>query len=325
VKRAPIPPTESQRIRVLRSLDVLDSVPEERFDRITRIARRMFGVPMAMVSLVDERRQWFKSVQGLDLRETPRDVSFCGHAVAADKPLVVLDAATDERFHDNPLVLEQPTAVRFYAGIPLRSNGAAVGTLCIVDREPREFPDEEFAALADLAAMVEEELAAVHSATTDMLTGISNRRGFETVAAKTFALATRLGGPVSLLVFDLDGFKPINDTLGHAVGDRALVDFAQTLTRTFRDADVVARLGGDEFVVLAYGPSTTMSVPLERFASNLAALEGRPYKLAYSVGIVERDQHHDSLASMFDDADRAMYATKLQRKTLPPPTKEAPR
>jgi diguanylate cyclase (GGDEF)-like protein len=323
LKRAPIPPTESQRIRVLRSLDVLDSVPEERFDRITRIARRMFGVPMAMVSLVDERRQWFKSVQGLEVRETPRDISFCGHAVADDKPLVVLDAMADERFHDNPLVLNDPTSVRFYAGIPLRSNGAAVGTLCIVDREPRAFPDEEFAALADLAAMVEEELTAVHTATTDLLTGISNRRGFETVAAKTFALATRLGGPVSLLVFDLDGFKPINDKLGHAVGDRALVDFAQALTRTFRDADVVARLGGDEFVVLAYGPASTMSIPLERLSANLAALGGRPYKLAFSVGIVERAQHHDNLATMLDDADHAMYATK-QGKTLPPPTKEQP-
>jgi diguanylate cyclase (GGDEF)-like protein len=319
LKRAPIPPTESQRIRVLRSLDVLDSVPEERFDRITRIARRMFGVPMAMVSLVDERRQWFKSMQGIEIRETPRDISFCGHAVGDDMPLVVPDATIDERFHDNPLVLKDPS-VRFYAGIPLRSNGSPVGTLCIVDREPRAFPDEEFAALADLAAMVEEELTSVHTATTDMLTGISNRRGFETVAAKTFALATRLGGPVSLLVFDLDGFKAINDTLGHAVGDRALVDFAQTLTRTFRDADVVARLGGDEFVVLAYGPCTTMSIPLERLSSNLAALEGRPYELAFSVGIVEREQRHDSLASM-DDADRAMYATKVQRKTMPPPSR----
>lgn len=319
MKRAAIPPTESQRLKVLRSLDVLDSVPEERFDRITRIARRMFGVPMAMVSLVDERRQWFKSVQGTELRETPRDISFCGHAVADDLPLVVPDAGKDERFHDNPFVSDEN--VRFYAGIPLRNNGAAVGTLCIIDREPREFPDEEFAALADLAAMVEEELAAVHSATTDPLTGISNRRGFETVAAKTFALATRLGGPVSLLVFDLDGFKPINDTLGHAVGDRALVDFAQTLVKTFRDADVIARLGGDEFVVLAYGPATTMNIPLERLAANLAALEDRPYTLAFSVGIVEREGRHDHLGSLLEDADHAMYATKQRRKTQPPPSR----
>ena len=119
--RAPEQPRdEKTRLSTLRSLHILDSAPEERFDRLTRMARRMFDVPISLVSLVDAERQWFKSKQGLEVEEGPRETSFCGHAILGDTTLIVPDALEDERFFDNPLVTGEPN-IRFYAGVPLRA------------------------------------------------------------------------------------------------------------------------------------------------------------------------------------------------------------
>ena len=311
VKPPPIPANETQRLLRLRALDLLDSGAEERFDRITRLARRLFDVPIVLVTLVDEQRQWFKSRQGLDATETSREVSFCGHAVADDAPLVVEDARHDERFCDNPLVTGDPN-IRFYAGSPIRAEQMPVGTLCLIDRRPRQLDDEQRALLDDLAAMVENELRSTREATTDPLTGISNRRGFDLLASKAFAISNRLGGPTTLLSFDLDGFKSINDTQGHDAGDRALVDFAHALIKTFRDADVIARVGGDEFSVLSCGPAEAMATPVERLRAYLAKLE-RPYAIRFSVGITERTPEHAQLSDLITAADHAMYERKRRR------------
>jgi two-component system, sensor histidine kinase and response regulator len=158
MKPAPIPKNEAERVKSLRDLNILDTSPEERFDRVTRIASRVFDVPIALVSLVDSSRQWFKSCQGLDASETPRDVSFCGHAIMDDDPLVIGNALLDARFADNPLVVDGPK-IRFYAGHPLKaSNGHRVGTLCIIDAKPHTLTEEDLKNLADLAAIVESEL-----------------------------------------------------------------------------------------------------------------------------------------------------------------------
>ncbi|HEY5309974.1 MAG TPA: GAF domain-containing protein, partial [Casimicrobiaceae bacterium] len=128
-----MPPDEELRLRTLRECGVLDTAAEERFDRFTRIAAALFDVPIALVSLVDRDRQWFKSHRGLDATETPRDVAFCAHAILGDDVLHVPDALQDDRFADNPLVLNEPR-VRFYAGAPLTlQNGAHAGTLCVID------------------------------------------------------------------------------------------------------------------------------------------------------------------------------------------------
>ncbi len=157
--RAPLTADEPERLRALRDAGVLDSPAEERFDRITRLARRVFDVPIALVSLVDAERQWFKSHQGLDVRETHREISFCAHAIHDDRVFIVPDALTDPRFADNPAVTGEIRA-RFYAGRPIRMFGRRVGTLCLVDRRPRELRDDDVRALNDLATLVEEELAA---------------------------------------------------------------------------------------------------------------------------------------------------------------------
>ena len=152
------PANEIERLAALRSLGLLDTPPEQRFNRITRTAARIFKVPIALVSLVDAERQWFKSRYGLHTSETPRSVSFCGHAILQESALVVEDALSDARFADNPLVTGVPR-VRFYAGQPLNGpKGIKFGTLCLIDHEPREFSAHDLLTLADMAGWVEREL-----------------------------------------------------------------------------------------------------------------------------------------------------------------------
>ncbi len=152
------PADEFERLSALCRLNLLDTPPDERFERITRTAQRLFGVPIALVTLVDSNRQWFKSRLGLEATETPRRMAFCAHAILDDAPFIIPDACADQRFFDNPLVTGEPR-VRFYAGIPLHeAAGFRVGTLCLIDRAPRSFSNEDVAALRDLALWAETEL-----------------------------------------------------------------------------------------------------------------------------------------------------------------------
>lgn len=160
MKPPPTPDNERERLGALRALLLLDTPPEERFDRIVQFAAREFDVPIALISLVDENRQWFKSRVGLDACETSREVSFCGHALSMDAPLVIEDALLDERFADNPLVTGPPH-IRFYAGAPLRlPSGLVVGTLCLIDQVPRRLDDIDLGILGSLRTLVVEELTA---------------------------------------------------------------------------------------------------------------------------------------------------------------------
>ena len=155
--RAPIPENEPARLISLRALDLLDTEPEERFDRITRVATALFNVPMATITLVDERRQWFKSCQGTAGREDPRDASFCAHVVSQGEPMIVVDTLSDDRFADNPLVLGGPR-IRFYAGYPLTlDDGSCIGTLCLLDTRPHTFKELDLEQLRDLALIVMEQ------------------------------------------------------------------------------------------------------------------------------------------------------------------------
>nr|WP_315209884.1 sensor domain-containing diguanylate cyclase [uncultured Albidiferax sp.] len=313
-----IPPDEPFRLGTLRSLDLLDTPPEERFDRLTRMARRMFGVSIALVSLVDENRQWFKSAQGLEDKETSRDISFCGHAILGDTLLLVPDAKSDLRFFDNPLVTSPPY-VRFYAGWPLRAaNGSKLGTLCLLDPQPRRFADEDIQLLGDLAAIVEQEISTYQLATLDELTRLHNRRGFLALAQHALHLAARKALPCALVFFDLDKFKAINDNFGHAEGDKALLAFADQMRRSFRDADVLARLGGDEFVVLLFDcpPGLAQGI-VERL---LAALDRRNqfsssgYSIVCSYGIVPVVSDTPlPIEALLSQADALMYQNKRRR------------
>ena len=153
-----IPANEWQRLHALLKTGLLDSAPDPQLDRLTNIAQQSFGVDIALVSLIDSRRQWFKSSQGLDASETGRDISFCGHAILNQEVLVVENALEDPRFFDNPLVLQAPH-IRFYAGAPLCTTaGYRIGTLCIIDSQVRHFTDQDVALLRKLADCVEEQI-----------------------------------------------------------------------------------------------------------------------------------------------------------------------
>jgi diguanylate cyclase (GGDEF)-like protein/PAS domain S-box-containing protein len=187
---------ETSRLAALAALDLLDTRPEPRFDRFTRLAALTFGVPIALITLVDENRQWFKSRCGLDVEETPRSVAFCGHVVAQRDMLVVEDAALDPRFADNPLVKGEPY-IRFYAGQPLFCDGHAVGTLCIVDRNPRRFDEHQRQCLRDLADLVDVELNQARVTTARVMAEQAlkslNAELEQRVARRTAELEARLG------------------------------------------------------------------------------------------------------------------------------------
>jgi phosphoribosyl 1,2-cyclic phosphodiesterase/CheY-like chemotaxis protein len=156
--RGAIPKDEQQRLASLRALRILDTGPEERFDRITRLASALFDAPIALVSLVDENRQWFKSCYGLNVKETSRDAAFCAHVVYNREPMIVPDTFQDKRFADNPLVINEPR-IRFYAGCPLiLHDGACIGTLCVIDTRPRPQEVSDVACLRDLADLVVQEI-----------------------------------------------------------------------------------------------------------------------------------------------------------------------
>ena len=156
---APIPADEDARLKALRELLLLDTPPEERYDRLARFAAEQLDMPIALLSLVDGQRQWFKSRVGVDVPETPRDISFCGHAIMKNELFVVDDASSDPRFSDNPLVAGEPH-IRFYAGAPLSSpSGHHIGTLCVIDTVPRTLGAVELSILDALRCLVNETLA----------------------------------------------------------------------------------------------------------------------------------------------------------------------
>ncbi|MEH6436012.1 sensor domain-containing diguanylate cyclase [Massilia sp. DD77] len=155
---APLPSDEAERLALLHALSLLDTPSEPLFDRVTRLASQLLEVPIALFSLVDAERQWFKSRAGLDVAETPREHAFCAHAICQGPPMVVKDATEDERFRSNPLVTGAPN-IRFYAGVPIRTSaGLAIGTLCAIDTRPRELSEQDQAVLSDLAAIITEEI-----------------------------------------------------------------------------------------------------------------------------------------------------------------------
>ncbi len=312
------PLDETQRLVSLHSLKILDTPEEARYDRITRMARRVFNVDICLVSLVDKSRQWFKSRQGLDACETGREISFCGHAILDRKPFIVENALEDERFADNPLVTGPPN-IRFYAGCPIHSpDGFRIGTLCLINSQPKTRTDDDIKTMKDFAQMVEEEIKISAQITIDELTQVANRRGFNMVADHLLSLCRRTDTSAELMYFDLDGFKSVNDSHGHAAGDYILQHFAKLLLKCFRKADVVGRLGGDEFVVLLGDSAGCSKIALER----LREMAEEPdceilSQLDWSVGTMQFDpERHANVTALLADADSSMYEDKVRRRSV---------
>jgi len=314
MKKPEIPADEALRLKSLKSLNILDTPPEERFDRIVRMARRMFDVPCAFISLIDSERQWFKASIGLDFDDIPRADAICAHAIAGDQILIIHDAAADNRFSDGPLVLGDTNA-RFYASCPLAlENGSKVGTLCILDDHPRILDEESYKLLRDLAATVEREFSIMQSAITDELTGIYNRRGFLLAANHSLNLCVRQDLPATLAYLDLSEFTLINDSFGREEGDRLLTDIARHLKSACRPSDIFARLGADEFVALFINaPGDAAESIMTRFRQKLQnspRSHSKGYHASFHYGLVEYEfRQHKLIETLIDEGADAMRAS----------------
>jgi len=316
VEAPELPCNETGRLAALQRLQILDTATEQRFDRYTRLACKLFDVPIALISLVDKDRQWFKSRHGLDATETPRDISFCGHAILQKSVFEINNATQDKRFHDNPLVTGE-LHLRFYAGAPLVSPGGHnLGTLCLIDHEPRSLDSDQRESLMDLANMVSDEITAF----VDELTGLANRRGFNIAVENVLHNVDYGTDMASLVLFDLDHFKEINDTHGHQAGDHALQKFAELMTEVFRKSDIVCRLGGDEFCVLLANASEKIardriSILRERVERENQE-SGLPYQIEFSAGVcsTQTKQGRISINNIMSEADRLLYANKAQKR-----------
>ncbi len=329
--------TDPRRLEALRASALLDGTSNPVLDRLTRLVTRFLGVPISLVSLVDDRGQHFPGLTGLGgwagaQRGTPLTHSFCQHVIGRDEMLVVEDSAL------NPLVVSNlaftELGVVAYLGVPLRtSSGDTLGALCAIDTQPVHWTDEQIATLEDLAmaAMAEIELRATTlalitaheklrtQATRDALTGLLNRHGFGESAHQTVALAKRTSMPLAVVALDLDGFKQINDTLGHDAGDEALIEMAAVLREQCRAADLASRMGGDEFVILCPNTNAEAVARLrQRIATALDAMNAEPhrdYALATSVGVaVWNTTEPLSIATLLSAADASMYENKRMRK-----------
>ena len=306
---------EDARLANLHAYNVLDTEPEECFDRITRVAKSALRVPIALVSLVDADRQWFKSKQGLEADETPREISFCTHAIRADVPFIIDDATKHDRFRNNPLVTGDPN-IRFYAGIPLKSpKGFNLGTLCVIDTVPRDIQTVEVLILQDLARLVVDELELRQIAMTDSLTGAETRRSFEVQLDREIKRTQRYAKVFSLIMLDLDHFKAVNDTHGHGAGDIVLQTVAARIKHHMRGSDIFARIGGEEFALIL--PETDLvgaKVIAERIRESIAsepiALPETRINVTGSLGIATFTDPSETAGALLDRTDAALYQAK---------------
>lgn len=311
----PIPADEEQRLRDLQRHGVLDSPDDPHLDRIVDLAAAVLAMPIALVSLVDRDRQWFPARHGLETRQTPRTMAFCAHTIAADDVLVVPDALLDERFANNPLVQGEP-GVRFYAGAPLQSaEGHNLGTLCVIDRRPRQLDPPQVAQLRQLAELVMRELELRRHSSLCPVTGLVNRGSFFCLGEQELQQARRDGRPLSLFNFDIDDFRQINNRWGHQAGDQVLLDVCHLAARRLRPQDLFGRIGDEEFAVLM--PDCTEQAALviaEAIRADVAAMTGvfsqSDYHLHISGGVTGLVAADHGFADLFYRADQALYLAK---------------
>ncbi|EGN75133.1 EAL domain-containing protein [Idiomarina sp. A28L] len=233
---------EHFRVNALHAMQILDTPQEERFNRLTRLAKKVFQVPTVMISLVDSDRLWFKSFEGISGPEAPRKDSFCDIAVHDRNILLVPNALEDPRFSDNPNVLGSPN-IRFYAGQPIASPyGEMVGSFCVIDIEPRDITSTDQRLLKAITQLVETELLSEPPRESEMNQFVFQHRQFETRANDLVSLCNRFSLGVSLFHFEVE-----NIGCGNAWRERV---FQSALERAFHDADLIGRVGDGEFMVL---------------------------------------------------------------------------
>ena len=314
------PANEAERLTVLATCGLMDTPPDERFDRLTRLARRLYAADIAFLGLIDGTHQWQKSrTSDLVPSSVPRRETMCNMIVASGAPLVIGDMKCDPRLEGHPMVPQLP--LRFYAGAPLMvSPDLVIGSLCVMAREARDQEMFDFGPLLDLAAVAADEVELLRlnrdlarTSRLDALTGLPNRRSFDEEMERAVRRVQRLDGPLSLLVIDLDHFKAVNDLWGHQAGDSVLAAVGGVLSRVpGRAQDMAARYGGEEFaVILPDTDEAGCDVVAEALLSGLRA-ENIPHpsggRVTASIG--GATARGSGVAGLFAAADGALYAAK---------------
>jgi diguanylate cyclase (GGDEF)-like protein len=320
----PVPADEPARLAALRAFGVLDQPRQGDLDAAARLAAYVCGTSSASINLIDSDRQWQAAAHGTEPGEVSRADAMCQHTVLGTEVVYTPDARSEALFADNPFVTGGIAKVRLYASAPLvTSDGHSVGTVCAFDERPGQLDATQLALLRDIADQVMAlfELRRLsaglrRAATRDPLTGLANRRAVETAMAGAIARAERGLGTPSVVMADLNGFKAINDSLGHAAGDAVLTSVAQRLQATARGVDTVGRLGGDEFVVLLEhtgGPGATAALSrLRRSLEGGWSEVAGEHEVEAALGITTY-RAGDSVATLLARADAEMYADKARR------------
>ena len=331
---------EFDRLNALRRYAILDTPPEGAFDRITALAAETMETPVAMVSLVDSSRVWFKSVHGpAGIREMERGPALCGAAIVHEGVYVVEHASADPRTQEHPLVTGG-FGLEFYAGVPLRTHdGHQLGTLCCMDTKPRGATPRQLRHLEILAAVVMDEIELRRSAAQisrlsealadacndlerrasfDPLTGVLARAAMLDRSARLVERA--LAGPkgAALLLLDIDHFKGVNDSYGHAGGDRVLKEVAQRMAASCRGGDLLGRVGGEEFLAVfpdvTVDEATTIAERLRDAVSREPIVLGPGCALQVSVSgglrAIAAGEIGCTLGDAMAEADAALYRAK---------------
>ncbi len=342
---ADVPDTESARLAALSSYGILDTLPEKSYDDLVAIAAGICDAPMSSVALIDYERKWFKSQHGFALPHMTRHGTFGAHAIQQPHEiLVVPDALADTRFVNNSLVTGDQK-VRFYAGAPLiGTGGAAVGTICVMDRTPRDLAPFQREALGGLSRQVvnllelgmahreltshlserdwyerkllgyQQELIAENAhltevTRTDVLTGLFNRRAFSSIMKAAIDTAVLECKPLAMAIVDIDHFKVINDRHGHPAGDKTLIAVAHALKAHCGDRNTVARIGGEEFAIVMPGADVAhATAQCERLRTTIEALP-HDFQLTVSIGLTAL-RIGGSVSTLYARADEALYAAK---------------
>jgi diguanylate cyclase (GGDEF)-like protein len=303
---------EAARVAALGRLDILDTPQEDQFDKITALVSQVLEIPHVAISMLDDHRQWFKSSQGVPVREAPREISFCKFTILEPEPMVVPDARLDSRLCDNPSVLAG--RILSYAGVPLVTpDGYAVGTLCAFASQPRHFTQGQVELLSRFGEIVMDQLQMRQLAQRDQLTGTLTRRGLVARAEGEIAEARLNNTPSALVMFDIDHFKSVNDRFGHATGDAVLKAVVASCEAVKPPGSFLGRVGGEEFAILlprtsvaeAIGAAERVRATIERLA-----IDGGQLQVTASFGVALLDASITNADQWLAAADVPLYLAK---------------
>jgi diguanylate cyclase (GGDEF)-like protein len=327
---ASIPENEQQRLEALHELDILYTPLEDRFDRITRTMCRLFEVPIAYVSLIDTETQWFKSIQGLDMIDSPRSTSLCAHTLLVEEYIVCEDMIQDKHFSDSLLVTEG-LELRFYVGFVLKSRGLNIGTLCMADTKTRKFSTDDIETMRDITSWAQTEINltqisdmqvqlitdldhAQQKAKLDGLTGLWNQVTTKDILRRAYHRHLLTSDPLTAMMVDIDNFKQINDEHGHPFGDDVILQISKVLRSSLRPSDAIGRYGGDEFLVVLENCPFDRAEELSRRILehlNTLAFDNNGQTVTVSIGLSATDRESiQSPEQLLEAADRGLYDAK---------------